>query len=66
MLTVIRDPLDMMFAELGPDLKAAPGDTAELWGRHVSVETLAERVGTIPYELLTRPTRRARYCYHSE
>lgn len=58
--------MDMMFAELGPDLKAAPGDTAELWGRHVSVETLAERVGTIPYELLTRPTRRARYCYHSE
>ena len=58
--------MDMMFVELGPDLKVAPGDTAELWGRHVSAETLAERIGTIPYELLTRPTRRVRYCYHSE
>ena len=28
------------------------GDTAELWGEHISVDEVAEHASTIPYELL--------------
>ena len=55
--------MDMMFVEIGSDLEVRPGDIAELWGKHIPVETLAERIGTIAYELITRPTRRVRYSY---
>ncbi|WP_019000900.1 alanine racemase [Succinimonas amylolytica] len=55
--------MDMMFVDIGMDLRVSPGDVAELWGRHIPVEKVAELTGTIPYELVTRPTRRVRYRY---
>jgi len=34
------------------------GDTVELWGQNISVESLAEKFNTIPYELVTQITSR--------
>ena len=55
--------MDMMFVDIGADLRVVPGDSAELWGPHIPVEKVAELIGTIPYELVTRPTKRVRYRY---
>jgi alanine racemase len=42
---------------------AEVGSTAELFGRHVTVEEMAERLGTITYELLTNVGRRVTRVY---
>lgn len=47
-----RVSMDMIAVELTDVPNAQPGDTVELWGRHVSVDEVARRSGTISYELL--------------
>jgi alanine racemase len=55
--------MDMMFVDLGPDAKDSVGDEVELWGRHLPVETIAGKVGTIPYELVLKLTNRVEFVY---
>lgn len=55
--------MDMMFVDIGADAQDKLGDEALLWGEGNPVEGIARSVGTIAYELVTRPTRRVRYEY---
>ncbi|RUO34339.1 alanine racemase [Aliidiomarina shirensis] len=58
-----RVAMDMITVDLGADLRVALGDTAQLWGRDLPVEKVAEAVGTIPYELLCNVARRVQLDY---
>jgi alanine racemase len=53
-----RVSMDMLAVDLTQAPDAQPGDTVELWGRHVSVDEVAQHAGTIGYELLTGVTVR--------
>lgn len=41
----------------------AIGDTAEIFGIHIPIETIADSLGTIPYEVLTSVSPRVRRIY---
>ncbi len=41
-----------------PDVKL--GDQVELWGKHVSIDEVANHAGTISYELMCKVTSRVR------
>lgn len=56
-----RVSMDMITVDLGGQEQARVGDPVVLWGDGLPVERIAEAVGTIPYELLCRVTRRVRY-----
>jgi len=56
-----RVSMDMITIDLQGQSDARVGDTVVLWGRGLPVERVAETVGTIPYELLCRVTRRVTY-----
>lgn len=43
--------MDMLTIDLGANLQDTIGDSAELWGWHVPIETVAAMAGTIAYEL---------------
>ena len=53
-----RVSMDMLAVDLTQAPDAQPGDKVELWGRHVSVDEVAQHAGTIAYELLTGVTMR--------
>lgn len=53
--------MDMTTVDLTDQPEARVGDPVTLWGGSLPVETIAEQVGTIPYELVCRVTRRVRY-----
>ncbi len=53
-----RVSMDMLAVDLGPDSRVEAGMPAELWGRQVSVDTVARHAGTIGYELVLRLTSR--------
>ena len=53
-----RVSMDMLTIDLGPDAKDQVGDDVTLWGDGLPVETVAEAIGTIPYELITKLTPR--------
>nr|WP_194757281.1 alanine racemase [Aliidiomarina indica] len=61
-----RVAMDMITVELGPNMSAQLGDTAQLWGPDLPVEKVAEKVGTIPYELLCNVARRVNLDYLNE
>lgn len=42
------------------------GDTVEIFGENMSVENLAETLGTIPYEILTSVSPRVKRIYYRE
>jgi alanine racemase len=42
------------------------GDSVEIFGKHMRVETLAEQCQTIPYEILTGVSPRVRREYIGE
>ncbi len=44
---------------------AQPGDEAVIFGDRIPLEELAQRLGTITYEILTSVSRRVQriYCY---
>ena len=45
---------------------ARPGDTAEVFGEHMPLEELADKLGTITYEILTSVSRRVQRLYFYE
>ena len=45
---------------------ARPGDIAEVFGPHMPLEELAEKLGTITYEILTSVSRRVQRLYYYE
>ena len=45
---------------------AKTGDRVEVFGANMSVDTLAETLGTIPYEILTSISQRVKRVYFRE
>lgn len=56
--------MDMCMADVThiPDIK--DGDEVEIYGKNISIIECAEKIGTIPYELLTKISRRVRRVYY--
>jgi len=57
-----RVSMDMLTVDLGLDANDKVGDQALLWGKGLPVEDVAEHIGTIAYELVTRLTPRVAVC----
>ncbi|WP_299805859.1 alanine racemase [uncultured Shewanella sp.] len=57
-----RVSMDMLTVDLGADAKDCVGDNAVLWGKDLPVEEVAEHIGTIAYELVTKLTPRVAVC----
>ncbi|MBV7317063.1 alanine racemase [Shewanella sp. NIFS-20-20] len=53
-----RVSMDMLTVDLGPDSDDQVGDDVLLWGAALPVEEVAEHIGTIAYELVTKLTPR--------
>jgi alanine racemase len=49
-----RVSMDLVTLDLRPQPAAVPGDPVVLWGRGLPAEEIAEHVGSIGYELVTR------------
>ncbi|MEJ2766918.1 alanine racemase [Photobacterium sp. MCCC 1A19761] len=58
-----RVSMDMLTVDLGPEATDQVGDEAILWGRGLPAEVVAEHVGTIAYELVTKLTSRVAMAY---
>jgi len=58
-----RVSMDMITVDLRILPEAAVGDEVTLWGRGLPVDRIAERAGTISYELLCRVTSRVRFTH---
>ncbi|MEY3746639.1 MAG: hypothetical protein RL194_98 [Pseudomonadota bacterium] len=56
--TIGRVSMDMLFVDLTDIPEAGIGSPVELWGAHLPVDTVAEKAGTIGYELLCAVTTR--------
>jgi len=57
--------MDMCMADItGTD--ASEGDEVEIFGEHIPVEELAEKCGTIPYEILTSIPGRVKRVFYRE
>lgn len=48
------------------DTEAAVGDEVEIFGPHIPVTELSDKLGTIPYEVLTGVSRRVKRVYYKE
>lgn len=48
------------------DVPCNEGDSVEVFGTQISVEEIAERLGTIPYEVLTSISSRVKRVYYRE
>ncbi|MCL1127006.1 alanine racemase [Shewanella surugensis] len=57
-----RVSMDMLSVDLGWNARDQVGDDAVLWGRDLPVEVVAEHIGTIAYELVTKLTPRVAVC----
>lgn len=55
--------MDMMFVDIGLNFEDKVGDEVILWGDRISADSLAQRVNTIGYELVTGLTSRVEYRY---
>ena len=44
--------MDMLFVDITGIPEAEIGTAVEMWGKHVSVDVVAQAAGTISYELL--------------
>lgn len=60
-----RVSMDMLTVDLGPDALDQVGDEAILWGEALPSEEVAEHIGTIAYELVTKLTSRVEMSYSS-
>ncbi|OAN19322.1 alanine racemase [Photobacterium jeanii] len=58
-----RVSMDMLTVDLGPDATDKVGDEVILWGKGLPAEVVAEHVGTIAYELVTKLTSRVAMAY---
>ncbi|WP_165857036.1 alanine racemase [Marinobacter sp. JSM 1782161] len=63
--TLGRVSMDMLAVDLSAAPQARPGDRVELWGARVPVDEVAQRAGTIGYELLTGVTARVPRVYEN-
>lgn len=61
-----RVSMDMITVDVTDIANVSLGDVVELWGENLSVETVAEYVDTINYELLTRVSARVPLVYINE
>lgn len=57
--------MDMCMIDIS-NIDAAEGDEVEIFGKHQSIEHLADLLGTIPYEILTSISRRVKRVYFHE
>ena len=48
------------------DIDCQEGDTVEVFGENIRVEEIAEKLGTIPYEILTTVSARVKRIYFRE
>ncbi|MCO5248069.1 MAG: bifunctional UDP-N-acetylmuramoyl-tripeptide:D-alanyl-D-alanine ligase/alanine racemase [Chitinophagales bacterium] len=55
--------MDMCMADVTDIKDVKIGDEVEVYGRHISIIDCADKIGTIPYELLTKISRRVRRVY---
>jgi alanine racemase len=55
--------MDMLTVDLGPDALDRVGDEAILWGEELPSEEVADHIGTIAYELVTKLTSRVDMSY---
>ncbi|WP_137225308.1 alanine racemase [Shewanella sp. MEBiC00475] len=53
-----RISMDMLTVDLGANAADKVGDNVQLWGKALAVEEVAEYIGTIAYELVTKLTPR--------
>lgn len=58
-----RVSMDMLTVDLGPDAADKVSDEAILWGKELPVEEVANHIGTIAYELVTKLTPRVEMEY---
>lgn len=58
-----RVSMDMITVDLGADSQDNIGDTVVLWGADLPIEKVAEKAGTIAYELICNITRRVALDY---
>ncbi len=58
-----RVSMDMLTVDLGPDALDRVGDEAILWGEDLPSEEVADHIGTIAYELVTKLTSRVEMSY---
>lgn len=63
--TLGRVSMDLMTIDLSGRDDVEVGDWVELWGKNVPASTVAAHAGTIPYELVTKVTRRVLRIYES-
>lgn len=57
--------MDLTAIDLG-DVDAREGDSVEIFGDHILISEIAEKIGTIPYEILTNVSRRVKRIYFQE
>ena len=57
--------MDMLMLDVS-EVDVKPGDEVEFFGSHISISDVAERVGTIPYEILTGISQRVKRVYIHE
>lgn len=55
--------MDMCMVDVSHIPDASEGDEVEVYGKNISIIEAAERIETIPYELLTKISRRVRRVY---
>ena len=48
------------------DINACEGDEVEIFGNNITISEIAERLGTISYEILTSISRRVKRVYYQE
>lgn len=58
-----RVSMDMLTVDLGPESNDKVGDEAILWGQDLPSEEVANHIGTIAYELVTKLTSRVEMQY---
>ncbi|TDN37382.1 bifunctional UDP-N-acetylmuramoyl-tripeptide:D-alanyl-D-alanine ligase/alanine racemase [Hymenobacter sp. UV11] len=58
--------MDMVMVDVTDVPEAQPGDVAIVFGDGLSTSELAQRIGTIPYELLTNVSERVKRVFVSE
>jgi len=58
-----RVSMDMLSVDLGIDCRDEVGDKVILWGKGLPAEVVADHIGTIAYELVTKLTQRVSLKY---
>lgn len=57
--------MDMTMIDI-TGLEVQEGDEVEIFGQHISIQELADKIKTIPYEILTNVSQRVKRVYYSE